>query len=240
MRRFQLSRHISRFYLGLMPLASTVDISATYSPSGVYTHRARSLKKTRDTVLRNMSTNKQVLMQAQPPRPNSCTYWVTENLIAGEYPADAAGELATRRKLRHYLDKGITAFVDLTHEGEKPAYSQILMEEAIQMGIDANEIKHTRLPILDMNIPKQERMNEILDSIESAIKEGRKVYVHCRGGIGRTGTAVGCFLVRNGYSGDDALSELNRLFKFSDRSYESYQSPETSDQINFVRNFRTS
>ena len=28
--------------------------------------------------------------------------------------------------------------------------------------------------------------------------DGRKVYVHCWGGVGRTGTVVGCYLVRQG------------------------------------------
>ena len=34
------------------------------------------------------------------------------------------------------------------------------------------------------------------------------VYVHCWGGIGRTGTVVGCWLVRHGMTGDEALAEF--------------------------------
>ena len=42
-------------------------------------------------------------------------------------------------------------------------------------------------------------------------KTGRGVYVHCAGGIGRTGTVVGCYLVRHGMQGEAALEEIMRL-----------------------------
>jgi len=78
-------------------------------------------------------------------------------------------------------------------------------------------------------------MKEILDFIDHTITNGEKVYVHCRGGIGRTGTVGGCFLVRHGNSGEQALDEVNRLFQSSERSLESSYSPETIEQMNFVR-----
>eukprot|EP00957_Ditylum_brightwellii_P026272 1987188-Ditylum_brightwellii.AAC.1 len=81
-------------------------------------------------------------------------------------------------------------------------------------------------------------MSRILDTIDEAIWErNHTVYVHCRGGIGRTGTAVGCFLVRRGNTGEEALEEVNRLFQNSGRSRESWSSPETTEQIDFVRNW---
>lgn len=38
------------------------------------------------------------------------------------------------------------------------------------------------------------------------------VYVHCWGGVGRTGLVVGCWLVRHGWRGAEALDEVQRLF----------------------------
>ena len=61
--------------------------------------------------------------------------------------------------------------------------------------------------------------------------------MHCAGGIGRTGTTVGCYLVRHGNDGATALQEVNRLFQNSDRSAESWSSPETRQQMNFVRDW---
>jgi len=39
-------------------------------------------------------------------------------------------------------------------------------------------------------------------------RDGHTVYVHCQGGMGRTGTVVGCYLVRHGMGGEDALEEI--------------------------------
>ena len=172
----------------------------------------------------------------QPPnRPNSCTYWVSDHLLAGEYPAGKRGEEETR--LRRYLQTGITLFVDLTREGEKPGYEEILQQEAANANV---QVKYKRLPIQDFGIPERERMKEILDTIDEAVATSNKVYVHCRGGIGRTGTVVGCYLARHGTTGQEALDETNRLFQSSDRSMESWASPETREQMNFVKDWNES
>jgi protein-tyrosine phosphatase len=171
----------------------------------------------------------------QPPRPNDNTYWVKDQLIAGEYPADNRGEEESRAKIREYLDLGITYFVDLTHIGEKHPYEAMLKEEAVLKNV---MVSYRRIPLQDFGIPTEEEMKSILDTIDNAIANGRKVYVHCRAGIGRTGTTVGCFLVRNGNSGSEALDEVNRLFQFSDRSFESSCSPETKAQMQFVRDWK--
>ncbi|EKD82391.1 MAG: dual specificity protein phosphatase, partial [uncultured bacterium] len=56
------------------------------------------------------------------------------------------------------------------------------------------------------------------------------------GGIGRTGTVVGCWLRSQGFSGDAALVELARLFSVSNAARFS-RSPETDEQRDFVKNF---
>jgi protein-tyrosine phosphatase len=171
----------------------------------------------------------------QPPRPNNNTYWVTEQLLGGEYPADNRGEEESRAKIREYLGFGITYFVDLTHKGEKRPYEAMLKEEAALKNII---VSYRRISLQDFGIPTEEEMKSILDTIDNAIAKGRKVYVHCRAGIGRTGTTVGCFLVRNGNSGSEALDEVNRLFQVSDRSFESSCSPETKAQTQFIRDWK--
>lgn len=85
-------------------------------------------------------------------------------------------------------------------------------------------------------------MKELLEEMHLAMNERQQtVYIHCRGGIGRTGTTVGCFLKQYGNyeNGDDALQELNRLFQTSGRSMESSYSPETPDQIRFVKEWNS-
>jgi hypothetical protein len=60
------------------------------------------------------------------------------------------------------------------------------------------------------------------------------VYVHCRGGRGRTGTVVGCHFVRRGSTGRDALLRLAELWKTVAKSAWKPASPETNAQRSFV------
>jgi len=174
-------------------------------------------------------------LRNQPPRPNDNTYWVTENFLAGEYPTDKRSEEESRKKIQKYLDVGIDFFVDLTQEGERGSYQRILKEEATKTNRRA---RYWRLPVQDFGIPTKEEMQQILDTIDSAIADNKKVYVHCRGGIGRTGTTVGCYLARHGYGGEEALTEVNRLFQNSNKSYESSFSPETRAQKTMVKEWK--
>lgn len=184
-----------------------------------------------------INSGRQLVVDAQPPRPHDNCYWVTNSFMAGEYPTDRSNnEEKTRLKLRRHLKCGITYFVDLTREGEKPNYADLLLEEASKLDLAAGSVVVKRFSIPDFGIPEDPGvMKEILDSIDEGIEQNHKVYVHCRGGIGRTGTTVGCYLARHGYTGEDALKAVNRLFQNSGRSMESYYSPETTDQMNFVR-----
>jgi protein-tyrosine phosphatase len=67
------------------------------------------------------------------------------------------------------------------------------------------------MPIPDFDVPSRAQMVRILDEIDQALMAQRKVYVHCLAGLGRTGTVVGCYLVRHGLSGPDALKRIQVL-----------------------------
>jgi protein-tyrosine phosphatase len=82
-----------------------------------------------------------------------------------------------------------------------PAYDQWLGEAA----------RHVRTPIPDFGVPTPEQMAQTLDIIDVAIGSGHAVYVHCLGGLGRTGTVVGCYLVRHGLQGAEALNTIQLL-----------------------------
>ena len=76
-------------------------------------------------------------------------------------------------------------------------------------------------------------MASILDAIRAEIEARRPVYFHCWGGIGRTGTVAGCWLVDRGLSGDEAIERINELRRATPDGYR--QSPETEAQRLFIR-----
>jgi protein-tyrosine phosphatase len=63
---------------------------------------------------------------------------------------------------------------------------------------------------------------------------GRKIYLHCWGGIGRTGTTVGCYLVRHGNTGEEALRQVGEWWKTVPKSQIHAHSPETRAQADFI------
>lgn len=155
------------------------------------------------------------------PIPES--YWVDERLLAGEYPR-TLDEAESRAKVARLHDAGVTSFVDLTEEGELLPYRELLAEG----------IRVKRLPIRDLDCPSASEMRAILDTIDEELARGETVYVHCWGGRGRTGTVVGCWLVRYGLTGEDALARIAELRQTPD-ALAGRHAPETGAQRRMVR-----
>lgn len=140
-------------------------------------------------------------------------YQVQPGLFAGEYPGSQHPETA-RKRLDHLVGEGVTTFIDLTTREDAlvglDPYEQYLAE------IDpsgSHGLARYSFEIPDMNIPTTpEVMRGVLDRIRDEIAAGRICYVHCWGGIGRTGTAVGCWLKEAGLDGDTALARVQELY----------------------------
>lgn len=163
------------------------------------------------------------------PVPFAGCYWVLPQLLlAGSHPG-RGDDLRTRGRLEALVGAGIRFFIDLTGPQELPDYRALLNRAAHEMGVELTYLWH---PIVDFSIPSVEKMREILDEIDRQHALGRSVYLHCRGGIGRTGTVVGCYLVRHGLSGEQALGQIATLRKQSAAGVQS--SPETLEQVSMV------
>ena len=163
------------------------------------------------------------------PKDPDC-YWVEPGrLMAGEYPGDWT-ERSARKKLGALIASGVRTFVDLTEDGELDSYDEWLEKEAKAAGV---EVAYHRHSIRDLDVPTSGGMRTILDLIESAIDAGAPVYVHCWGGIGRTGTVVCCWLVERGLSGEQALVEI-ALLRDGIRKRQII-SPEMPGQQDFVK-----
>jgi hypothetical protein len=170
----------------------------------------------------------------EPNRPIHESYWVEPGrFLAGEFPAHDYGE-GSRRRLDTFLEFGIDTFIDLTDSDELPPYLPVLQEQAGYYEVD---IRYRRFPITDHNVPAPETMQAILEEIDSSLASGRRVYLHCWGGIGRTGTVVGCYLVHHGRTGQEALAQLAEWWKDVPKSRVWPYTPETRRQMDYVLNW---
>ena len=166
------------------------------------------------------------------PLPNS--YWVIpDKLLAGDYPGSKFNDNETHLRISHLLEAGVNFILDLTRPAEMPSYTAVLREEASWRQITA---EHHRLPVHDLRTFSFTEMIRVLDLIDSALAGGKIVYVHCRAGLGRTGSVVGCFLARHGMKGEEALAEIKHLRQVAANSY--FDSPENDDQRELIRSWR--
>ncbi len=117
--------------------------------------------------------------------------WITEYLAVGYAPMSYA-------ELDSIKDQGINAIVNLCaefcdlHEIEEKSGFEVYY-----------------LPIPDEYVPDMEKMEKALAWLDEAIYLGKKILVHCRHGIGRTGTFVTSYLLRRGLGLKVASKKLN-------------------------------
>jgi protein-tyrosine phosphatase len=175
-------------------------------------------------------------------KPFDRSYWVVpHNLLAGCYPGSRDPDEASQR-LQGLLNCGIRYVVNLMEEHETDhsgngfvPYENTLREIADGLAVDVYFIRH---PIRDNGVPSTEQMVAILDTIDHAISSELSVYVHCWGGVGRTGSVVGCYLARHGIAkGQECLDKINELRRTNPTVQRN--SPETIEQANMVLCWKT-
>ena len=168
------------------------------------------------------------------PFPRS--YWVIPGkLLAGAYPGSDDPEEAIE-KINALIRSGIRSIFNLMEENEVnndgelfSPYKGIFLQMGKRQGLD---LTFQRIPIKDMDVPTPRDMNRILNEIDASLSADRPVYVHCWGGKGRTGVVVGCYLVRHGLSGQEALEKIRDLRRLEPTGH--LPSPETGKQRDLV------
>lgn len=162
-----------------------------------------------------------------PPMANS--YWVIpRSFLAGAYPGNL-GDDPAHRKIVQLLQAGITCFVDLTtSQDDLSPYMPFA-----QRHVD-HTLTYQRFPIVDKSVPASRRhMIDILDFLDASLQAQQVVYLHCWGGIGRTGTVVGCWLARHGNTGQAALQALRQRWQQCTTSAYCI-TPETAVQFDYI------
>jgi hypothetical protein len=170
----------------------------------------------------------------RPRHPIDGSYWALETeVLAGPHPGVGSRD-QQRAAIKALVAAGIRTIVDLTTPAESTGSSRVLWEK---LAADPTDAAWTQHPILDGGVPSIASMQLILDTIDASRRRGRPVYVHCMGGLGRTGTVIGCWWSRHGLFEGDAVFEQLRLRR-QGQSNEHRISPETSPQFHMIRTWK--
>lgn len=140
--------------------------------------------------------------------------WVIPDLLAGSGQPGFMSSL--EEDWEFLLATGIRLVVTLT-------------EDRLDPGPESFGVQGIHFPISDMGIPATPKAADgLCRTILAALEEGLPVLVHCKAGIGRTGTILACCLVALGRTPEDAVREIRR-------SNPSYIQTETQER--FVGNY---
>ena len=94
-------------------------------------------------------------------------------------------------------------------------------------------VAYDRMPIRDLGVPRSADLHTLLSRLKTNVAAGTPSFVHCWGGIGRTGTVIGCWLVEHdGMDGKTALQHIAKLRRGTPDGRR--RSPETPEQSALV------
>lgn len=117
--------------------------------------------------------------------------WITDSIAVGYAPR-------SEHHLQVIHDAGIDVIVNLCaecydlHEIEKESNFEVFY-----------------LPVADEGIPTLEELEKLVSWMKIQIDSRKKILVHCRYGIGRTGTVVLAYLIHAGYDFKKAKKMLS-------------------------------
>ena len=155
---------------------------------------------------------------------DTCSYFIINKALFGGSPC--------QEKVHLLESYGVTHFIDLTTPNERGVFNY------------STNSKKIKYPIKDYGIPVNKaefkRFIKMLCNIISNLKDGEKVYLHCKGGHGRCGIVVASILcMYYDILPERALFLTNKYHndrKTMRDKWREIGSPQTEHQKNFVRN----
>jgi hypothetical protein len=170
--------------------------------------------------------------------PFERSYWVIPGLfLAGHFPGDKRPDVA-ETKIRNLVACGVRRIINLMEETEVDHDGDPFTDyQSVFHRLTGTAGATVRYPIRDLDVPPRPLLSAILDDIDASVARGEPVYVHCWGGVGRTGTTVGAHLIRHGRAaGETVLEVVAELRRNDPKAFR--QSPETAAQRALVQSWR--
>ncbi|HUS81631.1 MAG TPA: dual specificity protein phosphatase [Dehalococcoidia bacterium] len=124
-------------------------------------------------------------------RPPRLLVWITPELALGPAPS--------KHQIRLLARAGVNSVLDVRSEASD--------DESHLAGLG---LRFLRLPIDDFRAPSREQLSEATEWTLAELAAGRKVYVHCRSGIGRSPCVACAILMAMGYPLPDAYTTVRR------------------------------
>ena len=162
--------------------------------------------------------------------------WVLKNLIVGDYPGDMDLERHHQRSLA-LVKIGVTDIISLIPTVE----SNKLRSYEETMWIYNDKIKFTSFPIKDRSTTNDKETRKFVESLMNFLSDEKKIiYLHCKGGHGRTGLIISILIgLMFKIPADDALNYCQALhfrrLKLKPIKHHRCISPQTKEQYNQVR-----
>lgn len=123
------------------------------------------------------------------------------NARKGDWDRDLAADL---RRIHQWGARMIISLVE-EHEFRE------LQVEALPDDVDCLGMKWRHLPIRDMSLPGKcfnELWPELCCEIVTTLQAGQRIFLHCKGGLGRTGTVAACLLIESGMRPEEAIVQV--------------------------------